>query len=144
MNKQEIFELINDNPAFFLATLDGNQPRVRGMLSYKADEAGIVFHTAVMRDVFKQIMNNPNAELCFNDHKKFIQVRISGKLELIDDNNLKDEIADHPSRTFLKPWKESISSADFYSSFAVFRLKNGMATIWSFANNLEPKIEIAL
>jgi uncharacterized pyridoxamine 5'-phosphate oxidase family protein len=144
MNKQEIFELINKNPVFFLATLDGNQPRVRGMLIYTADQSGIVFHTAVMRDVYKQVIENPQAELCFNDLNKGIQIRVSGELEIVDDNNLKDEIAAHPSRTFLKPWKESISVADFHASFAVLRLKNGTATIWTFANNLEPKAEVKL
>lgn len=32
MNRQEIIELINSNPVFFLATVDSDRPRVRGML----------------------------------------------------------------------------------------------------------------
>jgi uncharacterized pyridoxamine 5'-phosphate oxidase family protein len=45
MNKQEMLELMRSNPAFYLATVDGDQPRVRGMLLYKADENGLVFHS---------------------------------------------------------------------------------------------------
>ena len=65
MVKEEIFKLMNENPVFHLATMDGDQPRVRGMLLFRADEEGIIFHTASTKDVFQQIMKNPKAELCF-------------------------------------------------------------------------------
>ncbi|MFZ5987210.1 MAG: pyridoxamine 5'-phosphate oxidase family protein [Bacillota bacterium] len=144
MTKQEIFNLMNSNPAFFLATVDGDQPRTRGMLLYKADESGIVFHTGTFKDLYKQIMKNPKVELCFNDFRQNIQVRVSGELELVDDNNLKDEISEHPSREFLKPWRQSGALADFYKTFAVFRLRNGIATTWTIERNFEPKEEIKL
>ncbi|MTI81102.1 MAG: pyridoxamine 5'-phosphate oxidase family protein [Firmicutes bacterium] len=144
MTKQEVFELMSRNPVFHLATAEDDQPRVRGMLLYKADESGILFHTGTMKDVFKQIMENPRAELCFNDFKNGIQVRVSGKLELVDDNNLKDEISEHPSRKFLKPWKESSDLQDFYNTFAVFRLRNGIANTWTMEKNFAPKEEIEL
>lgn len=144
MNKEDIFSLMNNNPAFYLATVEDNQPRVRGMLLYKADDTGIVFHTGTMKDVYKQIMKNPRAELCFNDFKMGIQVRVSGELELVDDNNLKDEISEHPTRQFLKPWKESGELKDFYNTFAVFRLRNGIANTWTIERNFAPKDEIRL
>lgn len=144
MTKNEIFNLMTSNPAFFLATVEGNQPRVRGMLLYKADENGIIFHTGTMKNVYRQIMDNPKVELCFNDFKLGMQVRISGELQLINDNNLKDEICDHPSRTFLKPWRESGELKDFYGAFAVFSLKNGVASIWTIEKNFAPKDEIHL
>jgi len=144
MNKEDIFSLMNNNPAFYLATVEDNQPRVRGMLLFKADDTGIVFHTGTMKDVYKQIMKNPRAELCFNDFKMGIQLRVSGELELVDDNNLKDEISEHPTRQFLKPWKESGELKDFYNTFAVFRLRNGIANAWTIERNFAPKDEIRL
>lgn len=144
MTRQDIFDLMNGNPVFYLATVEDNKPRVRGMLLYKADESGIVFHTGTMKDVFKQIMKNPSVQLCFNDFKKGIQVRVSGELELVFDNNLKDEISEHPTRQFLKPWKESGALRDFYNTFAVFRLRNGIANTWTIERNFAPKDEIKL
>lgn len=145
MNKQEIFDLMNSNPACFMATLEGDQPRVRGMLLYKADEAGIIFHTGIMKDLYKQVVEHPKVELCFVDFNKHVQVRVEGSMEIIDDNKLKDEIAQHPSREFLKAWRESGSLEDFYKTFAVFRLKNGTATIWTMERNFAyPKEEIRL
>ena len=40
MTANEIFDLINKHPVFHLATMDGDQPRVRGMLLFRADDTG--------------------------------------------------------------------------------------------------------
>ena len=45
MTKEEIFEFLNENPEFFLATCDGNEPRVRGMRLYQANNGGLFFNT---------------------------------------------------------------------------------------------------
>ena len=87
MSKEEIFKIMNENPVLHLATMDGDQPRVRGMLLFRADEDGIIFHTGSFKDVYSQIQKNPKAELCFNGQG--IQVRVSGVLEEVDDENLK-------------------------------------------------------
>ena len=41
MTKQEIFEFVKKNPFCSLATIDGNLPRVRIIMLYRADENGI-------------------------------------------------------------------------------------------------------
>ena len=114
------------------------------MLLYKADESGIVFHSGTMKDVYGQVVANPKAELCFNDFKPGIQVRVNGELEIIDDNNLKDEICEHPTRQFLRGWRENGSLEDFYNSFVVFRLKGGRATTWTMETNFAPKEYVQL
>lgn len=140
MTKKEIIEAINKNPVFYLATVEGDQPRTRGMLLYSADEKELVFHTAKMRDLYSQLMNNAKSELCFNADG--VQIRIAGELELIEDNALKDEIAAHPTRAFLKPWLDSISTEQFHEQFAVFALRHGKITLWTMEKNLEPKEEL--
>lgn len=142
MLKEQIFELMRKNPVFYMATVDGDQPRVRGMLLYRADEDGIIFHTASAKDVYSQVVKNPKVELCF--YGDGIQARVSGKLEIVDDNKLKDEISEHPTRKFLKPWRESGDLQDFYKSFVVFKLRNGAATTWTMEKNFAPKEIIQL
>lgn len=145
MNKEEIYQFITNNPVFFLATIENDKPRCRGMLLYKADEQnGIVFHTGANKDLFKQISKNSNVEMCFNDFKSGKQIRVFGKLEEITDNKYKEEICSHPTRAFLKPWKESVPVEIFYSNLKVFSLKNGKAVIWTMATNFAPKQEISL
>ena len=145
MQKEQIFEIINKNPVIFLATVDGTEPRVRGMLLYKADESGITFHSGPSKEVYHQILKNPNVQMCFYDYEKNIQIRVRGALEKIDDISLKEEISNHPTRMFMKAWKANCASIDdFYKMFSVFKLKNGIANVWTFQTNLAPKNDIIL
>lgn len=138
MVKEEIYQLMNDNPVFHLATTEGDQPRVRGMLLFRADENGIIFHTASTKDVFAQIMKNPKAELCFQG--KGSQIRVTGVLELVNDEILKNEIYSHPSRKFLQSWKDN----GIDSLLQIFRLKNGKAVEWTMATNFDEKTPVEL
>ncbi len=140
MNKAEILTFLNANPVFHLATLDGDKPRVRGMLLYRADEKGIFFHTGKMRDLYKQLTANPHVELSFNNGstENLIQVRISGIVELIEDLELKKEIV--RNREFLKPFVEQAG----YDPLAVFCISKGIASIWRMQTNLAPKQYVEL
>ncbi|MCU0610063.1 MAG: pyridoxamine 5'-phosphate oxidase family protein [Chitinispirillaceae bacterium] len=142
--REELFEVMRTNPAFHLATVEGDQPRCRAMFLYRADENGIIFHTGAMKQVHQQLAKNPKVELCFNDFKSGVQVRVAGTLSLVEDNALKDEICAHPSRQFLKPWRESGPLADFYATFKVYRLVKGKAVKWTMQTNFAPKEEIGL
>ncbi|MDD4178640.1 MAG: pyridoxamine 5'-phosphate oxidase family protein [Candidatus Margulisbacteria bacterium] len=144
MNKVEMFDLMRSNPAFHLATAEGDQPRCRGMLLYRADENGIIFHSGTMKSLHQQIVANPKVELCFNDYKNGVQVRVTGKLEIVEDKALKDEIYNSPSRGFLRQMRESGAFKDFDGSFKVYRLKGGKAVWWTFATNFAPKVEVVL
>lgn len=138
MKREEIFQLMNQNPVFYLATVEGDQPRVRGMLLFKADDNGIIFHTASTKDVFAQIMENPKAELCFQGQGS--QIRVTGVLEQVNDEDLKNEIFNHPSRKFLQAWKDN----GIDGLLQIFCLKNGTAVEWTMMTNFEEKKPITL
>jgi pyridoxamine 5'-phosphate oxidase len=138
MTKSEILALINANPACHLATVEGNAPHVRGILLYKADENGLVFHTGNMKDLYHQLTRNPKVEFCFNDYQKGIQVRVSGSVELVDDMALKKEIV--AKRDFLKPWVEQQG----WDMLVVYRMKKGKATTWTMQTNFDPKTYVEL
>jgi uncharacterized pyridoxamine 5'-phosphate oxidase family protein len=144
MNKTEILNILNANPVFYLATCEGAQPRVRGMLMYKADERGIIFHTSSLKDLYKQIKANPAAELCFSEPKTGAQVRVSGVLEESNDAALKEEILQSPSREFLRKMKDAQGTDNFDKTYAVFILKNAKAVVWDYESNFKPKTEISL
>lgn len=135
MNKTEILQFLTANPVFHLATVEGNKPHVRGMLLYRADENGIIFNTGKVKDMYKQLIENPNVEMSFTNgiFENLIQVRISGTVEPLEDLELKKEIIEQ--RDFLKPWVEEVG----YDAVAVFRLTKGTAVIWTMATNVAPK-----
>ena len=140
MTKQEILAFLNANPLCHLATVEGDKPHVRGMMMYRADENGILFHTGKMKDLHKQLIKNPNAELCFGNGSltDFVQIRVSGVLELVEDLELKKEIVS--KREFLKPFVEKAG----YAPLAVYCMKNGKAVVWTMADNFAPKEYVAL
>ena len=138
MTKQEIYDLMNQNLGFFLATSEDDQPHVRGMMLFRANENGIIFHTASTKDVFKQISKNPKAELCFNANG--MQVRVTGKLEVVNDDSLREEIFAHPTRQFLQKWKQN----GIDNLLEVLVMKDCEAVIWTMESNFAPKSPIKL
>ncbi len=137
MDKTEILEFLNANRDCFLATVEGDKPHVRAIGMVKADEDGIILEISTFKDVYKQIVANPNVELCFYNAKDGIQIRVSGAVEPVADKKLRDEIV--ALRPFLKEriakWGDEV--------VGVLRLK-GQAYVWSFATGLEPKKYVQL
>jgi general stress protein 26 len=74
-----------------LATVDGNQPRVRPVSPVRTE--GFTIYVANLKSYGKtrEIEVNPNVELCYvdDDHN---QVRITGKAEVVYDRKLLEEI----------------------------------------------------
>ena len=138
MNKEDVMQFINANPACFLATVDEDRPRVRGMLMYRADNEGILFHTGEAKDLYRQILKNPRAEVCFISPDNRIQVRVSGTAEIVEDMDLKRAIVN--DRDFLRP----IVAQTGYDSLKVIRLTGCTATYWTFERNFLPKEYIDL
>ena len=138
MTKDEIYAFLNSNPAMHLATVEGDKPHVRGILMYRADENGIIFHTGKMKDLHRQLTENPRVEMCFSNPEKNIQIRVSGTVELAADIELKKEIVQ--KREFLKPWVDQMG----YDFLAVYRMNKGVATVWIMETNFAPKEFIKL
>ena len=74
-----------------LASIDGNQPRVRPVSPVKTD--GFTVYVANLRQYHKtaEIAANPRVELCYVD-QGHNQVRISGIAEVLADRPLLEEI----------------------------------------------------
>lgn len=137
MNKEDILKFINENPNCFLATVEDNQPRLRGMRLYSSDADGILFQTWTLKDLHKQLVKNPEAEICFNGQG--MQVRVRGKMELVEDLALKKEVAE--KRPFMMPIIELKGGWDIV---ALWRLKNGKATVWTMDTNFDTKTYVQL
>ncbi len=121
MDKNEILAFITANPTHYLATSVNNKPRVRPFGTYRADENGIIYFTQKVKEVYQQIVDNPDIETCYFANS--LIVRLRGRLEAVEDMELKKEIV--ASRAFLKPQVEE-NGWDFLK---VFVLKNAKASI---------------
>ena len=94
MTKEELFKMMNEHPVMYVATNENGQPHVRAILMFKADADGIVFHTGVTKDLYRQLLADPRSEVCFSCGK--YQVRVEGRFELVEEMALKEEIVNHP------------------------------------------------
>jgi len=130
MNREQILEFVNANPLCHLATCEGMQPRVRGMMLYRADGSGLIFHTGRGKALSRQLLANKQVEVCFNSQDT--QVRVAGVAEIVEDMDLKQEIVE--ARPFLKPWVEQHG----YDLLVVFRVTQCQAAVWTMATNFEP------
>jgi general stress protein 26 len=77
-----------------LATMDGDQPRIRPVSPVKTD--GFVVYVANLRSYHKtaEIAANPKVELCYLDDNHD-QVRITGAAEVVTDTAVLQEIWDN-------------------------------------------------
>jgi pyridoxamine 5'-phosphate oxidase len=138
MNKEEIMQFISENPICFLATVEDDIPRVRGIATYKADERGILIQISTPKDIYKQLVKNPKVELCYHSPAKGMQLRVNGTAEFLEDQGLKEEVVN--ARPFLKPLVE----AEGYSVIKIFRVANASVYVWTREKNFVPKDYIKL
>jgi uncharacterized pyridoxamine 5'-phosphate oxidase family protein len=136
MDKKEVLEFLNANRTSHLATVEGGAPRVRAIGIVKADDDGILFQTWKSKDLGKQLDRNTDVEFCFNNYEKRIQIRVRGKVTPVDDAVTKQAV--------LKERPQYQKLVEGGQEMAIYRLKNGMAHIWTAQNNFEPKTFISL
>lgn len=137
MNKQEILEFITKNRTSHLATIEDGAPRVRAIGIDRVDEDDILFQTWKSKDVGKQLEKNPEVEFCFNNYEEGIQVRVRGTVVLVDNAAImKEEFL--VRRPIFQKWLDEGQEPVMY------RLKNGLAYVWTLEKNFEPKEFIRL
>lgn len=84
MNKEEAIDIIRDAGFGFLATVDGNKPRVRPMMPYLSEEGELLLALLGRSRTIPQIKANPNVEVCFVDRKMWY-CRVSGTAVISND-----------------------------------------------------------
>ena len=135
MNKQDCIKFANENPICSFATVENDQPRVRLLGFWFADETGFYFQTGTVKEMTNQIKANPKVEACFYKHEGLIgtMLRVAGKVEFLADRSLKEKVIN--DRPFLKSFGLSADSP----GLVIFRISHGQAHFWTMENNLKPK-----
>lgn len=126
---EEVYDFLKECGVFFLATEDGEQPRVRPFGAINVYEGKLYIQTGKVKNVSKQMQDNPNVELCGYVDGKWIRVegtvvrdeRIEAKESMLDAN----------------PELKSMYSADDDNTEVLY-FANGKATFSSFTE--PPKV----
>ena len=89
---EEVQSFLKECGVYYLSTIDGDQPRVRPFGTAEIFENKLYIQTGKKKDVYKQIENNPNVEICaFKDGK---WIRLSGELVPDDRVEAKKDMLD--------------------------------------------------
>ena len=81
---KRVYDFLKDAGTYYLATVEGDQPRVRPFGTVNIFEGKLYIQTGKVKPVSKQIAANPKVEICaFKDGK---WLRVAG--ELVEDDRL--------------------------------------------------------
>ncbi len=126
---QRVADFLKEAETYYLATVDGDQPRVRPFGTINIFEGKLYIQTGKVKDVSKQIHANPKVELCaFKDGR---WLRLSGKL--VED----DRIEAKQSMLDAYPSLQGMYKADDGNT-EVFYFEDATAVFSSFTS--EPEV----
>ena len=126
---QEVQEFLKKCGTYYLATVEGDQPRVRPFGTAEIFEGKLYIQTGKVKDVSKQIQKNPKVEICgFRDGT---WVRIAGTLVRDDRIEAKKDMLEK------NPGLKNMYSADDDNTEVLY-FENATATFYSFGG--EPKV----
>ena len=126
---ERVYEFLKNAGTYYLATVEGDQPRVRPFGTALIFDGKLYIQTGKVKPCSKQLAANPKAEICAFAGGKWI--RIAG--ELIDDDRFEAKKAMLDAYPNLRG---SYSEDD--GNTQVLYFKNATATISSFAG--EPEV----
>ena len=120
---ERVCKFLKDTGTYYLATVEGDQPRVRPFGTAHIFEGRLYIQTGKVKPVSKQLMTNPKAEICA--FHKGTWLRVAG--ELVEDDRVearKSMLDAYPS--LRKMYDENDGNTQ------VFYFKNATATFYSF------------
>ena len=90
---KEVYDFLKQAGTYYLATVEGNQPRVRPFGTIDIFEDKLYIQTGKKKDVAKQLKANPKAEICA--FKDGVWLRVSGTLVEDDIREAKKHMLDN-------------------------------------------------
>ncbi|HWQ70957.1 MAG TPA: pyridoxamine 5'-phosphate oxidase family protein [Desulfitobacteriaceae bacterium] len=89
---EEVYNFLKKSGAYFIATADGDQPRVRPFGTVELFENKLYIQTGKVKKVSKQIKANPKIEICAMSDSRWIRIeavaleddRIEPKQHMLD------------------------------------------------------------
>jgi pyridoxamine 5'-phosphate oxidase len=131
MDFNDCIEFAKATHTCYMATVDKDQPHVRPIGMWFADQSGFYFQTETVKSLDKQLRANKKVELCFFGGQPARTMRVTGQIEFLNDADLKSRVI--KERTFLKGLDDIVS---------IFRMAKGEAFFWTMADNMkESQIE---
>ncbi len=120
---KEVYDFLKKCEVFYIATIDGDKPRVRPFGVVNIFEDKLYIQTGKVKAVSKQMQANPHVEICGMADGKWI--RLEGEVVRDDRREAKADMLDN------NPILKNMYSADDDNTEVLY-FKNAKATISSF------------
>lgn len=137
MNLSDCLAFAGEHPICFLATEEGDQPRVRALLMWFADEWGFYFMTMSPKQFSEQLHGNSKVEVCFYNGAMelpdAVEMRVTGEVEFVDDADLTRKVAEERAAL------EGIMGRPLEPITEVFRIGSGKARFWTLMDILKER-----
>lgn len=119
---EEVEKFIKECGTYFLATVEGDQPRVRPFGTINIFEGKLYIQTGKSKNVSKQIQANGKVQLCTMDKSGSKWLRLSGTLVRDDRREPKADMLEHyPSlKAMYSPDDENTEVLYFKDATATF------------------------
>lgn len=121
---KEVYDFLKKCKTYYLATVDGDQPRVRPFGTVDMFEDKLYIQTGKIKNVSKQMQANPKIEICGFDGDEWIRVAATA----VRDDRV--EAKEHMLAAY--PNLQKMYKADDDNTEVLY-LKDITATIYSFA-----------
>lgn len=125
---EKVTQFLKEAQTYYLATVEGDQPRVRPFGTAHIFEGKLYIQTGKVKNVSRQLLANPKAEICAFKGGEWI--RIAG--ELVED----DRMEARQSLLDAYPSLQNMYAADDGNT-QVFYFRNAKATVSAFTHEPE-------
>ena len=127
---QEVYDFLKEAETYYLATVDGDQPRVRPFGTYVLFEGKLYIQTGKEKPVSKQMAANPKIEICAMLGEEWLRI----EAEAVSDDRTEVQQAAMDQFPQLADYGYAVGDG----SMDVLCLQNATATIASMVG--EPKV----
>lgn len=127
-NIERVYKFLKDADTYYLATVEGDQPRVRPFGTVLVFDGKLCIQTGKVKECSKQLAINPKAEICAFNKGEWI--RVSGELVEYDSRAVREAMLNaYPS--LRKMYNEDDGNTQ------VLYFRNGKAVFCSFTKPAE-------
>ena len=128
---ERINSYINEAGPFFLATEDGNQPKIRPLGAHVLKNGQLYFFIGDFKDVYKQMTANPLVEIVAFKKDDMTWLRYTGKAVFDSDEELAQQVI-AGSANLQKTYNEETGY-----KLMIFHLENAQAALYKVGNLIE-------
>lgn len=119
----EVWEFLKECGTYYLATVDGDQPRVRPFGTAEIFDGKLYIQTGKKKDCYRQIIENPKVEVCAFKAGKWLRIagrlipdeRVEAKKDMLDKNpSLRAMYDENDDNTIVLYFEDAVAT---FSSF---------------------------